>query len=443
MNNRNVSSNAHGIAAVRYCCGDVEGAIVVKALIGTATGQRVVTFDNLRAAENPHSPIWLNKNNVGDTYTVQEGEQLIFTLLTEPDGDGDPLKFEIGNLTPPAGAEIVQAASAYSWIFRWTPAFNQSRAAPYEIVIRVVDGMGGFDGKTVRVYVLDTNRLPTIYATTPSSDTTLAAGQNVVFWVGAEDPDGDRVHYSWFVDNQPVLNDQAVFYHLIDKAFTGSRIVTVFVTDQSGFSDPNNGSFRWELTVSSSVELGAFAAAFEPEGMQVRIQWSTIREMDNLGFDVFRSRSMEDGYEKITEERIRSREDGAYDIVDRSIEIGKTYFYKLVSEDLHGNEREYGPLQVNIPVPRTFSLSQNYPNPFNPVTAIRFEVPGTEKVTLAVYNMRGQRIVTLVDEMKEPGYYTAEWDGTDANGHEVSTGIYLYQLTNGKQKLTKRMVKMQ
>ena len=239
-----------------------------------------------------------------------------------------------------------------------------------------------------------------------------------------------------------MVNDHGVFYHIIDQSFTGNRIVKVFVSDQSGFSDPDQGSFRWQLTVLSSVTLADFVAVFEEVDMQVKVRWSTSHEIDNLGFDVFRSHSMNGPFTRISPDFIPSEESGDYLFIDNNVQAGRSYYYKLISLDTRDHEREYGPIKVKIPVPDRFTLSQNYPNPFNPITKIRYQVPRKEHISLMVFNMMGQHVATLVDEETEPGYYTAEWDGRDFSGREASTGIYVYRLLSSDQTITKRMVKM-
>ena len=82
-------------------------------------------------------------------------------------------------------------------------------------------------------------------------------------------------------------------------------------------------------------------------------------------------------------------------------------------------------------VPRTYALEQNYPNPFNPETQFRFQVPETVPVLLAIYNLLGQQVRTLVDEVKSPGAYIARWDGRNAGGQGVASGGYIYRLTVG------------
>lgn len=84
-------------------------------------------------------------------------------------------------------------------------------------------------------------------------------------------------------------------------------------------------------------------------------------------------------------------------------------------------------------LPRTFSLSQNFPNPFNPSTQIAYALPRAVEVTLSIYNIRGQKVRDLVDGEKQvAGYYTVTWDGTDAFGRSVATGVYLYRIEAGE-----------
>ncbi|MFQ6618783.1 MAG: T9SS type A sorting domain-containing protein, partial [Fidelibacterota bacterium] len=97
----------------------------------------------------------------------------------------------------------------------------------------------------------------------------------------------------------------------------------------------------------------------------------------------------------------------------------------------------------NVQLPDEYVLSQNYPNPFNPVTTIKYGIPGwsaRKKVTLRVYNILGQLVVTLVDHLQGPGNYMVRWDGKDRFGKLVPSGVYMYRLQIGNLVMSKKMI---
>jgi hypothetical protein len=92
-------------------------------------------------------------------------------------------------------------------------------------------------------------------------------------------------------------------------------------------------------------------------------------------------------------------------------------------------------------VPTRFALYQSNPNPFKTTTTIRYDVPASGgKLTLAVFDISGKLVRTLVDRVDSPGENTVEWDGRSPAGEQVSTGVYFYRLTAGDKTLTKKMV---
>ena len=91
-------------------------------------------------------------------------------------------------------------------------------------------------------------------------------------------------------------------------------------------------------------------------------------------------------------------------------------------------------------LPTDFALAQNYPNPFNPTTIIEFDVPVRSHVTLTVYNMLGQEVVTLVDQGRDAGFHQVDWDGRSSSGSSVSSGIYFYKLEADSFVQTKKMM---
>lgn len=87
-----------------------------------------------------------------------------------------------------------------------------------------------------------------------------------------------------------------------------------------------------------------------------------------------------------------------------------------------------------------FAVEQNYPNPFNPTTEIRFTLPRAEHVTIEVFNVLGQRIAVLADGDLPSGDHMVRWDGEDDSGERVASGIYLYRVVAGENRITKKML---
>ena len=104
----------------------------------------------------------------------------------------------------------------------------------------------------------------------------------------------------------------------------------------------------------------------------------------------------------------------------------------------------------NIDSPGNYTLYQNYPNPFNSTTSIRFKIPSREmdgdpklcalRPTLTIYNILGQEVVTLLEEIKEPGYHTVTWDGRDEREQAVPTGIYFYRFVTHDFTTVRKMI---
>lgn len=85
-------------------------------------------------------------------------------------------------------------------------------------------------------------------------------------------------------------------------------------------------------------------------------------------------------------------------------------------------------------------LDQNYPNPFNPETVIAYRISSTARVELAVYDVRGRRVQTLVSGEQQPGVYQVSWRGENARGIRVASGVYFCRLEVGSESFSRKMV---
>ena len=110
-----------------------------------------------------------------------------------------------------------------------------------------------------------------------------------------------------------------------------------------------------------------------------------------------------------------------------SIQPGWDWWWAIDNVQIKGDQltdvEQYGNT-----VPVEFALSQNYPNPFNPTTTIEYALPEQSTVTLKVFNILGQEVATIVNGVQGASHFKAQWDGRNGKGHQVSTGIYFYQL---------------
>jgi hypothetical protein len=100
------------------------------------------------------------------------------------------------------------------------------------------------------------------------------------------------------------------------------------------------------------------------------------------------------------------------------------------------------PLSIteDLTIPTDYALSQNYPNPFNPETRIHYDLPNDGHIKLIIYDILGRELVTLIDRDQSAGRFNIIWNGKDAFGNPVGSGLYFYQLTADKFSQTKKMI---
>lgn len=210
-----------------------------------------------------------------------------------------------------------------------------------------------------------------------------------------------------------VYDSTSIDAHVVHKADDPAR-GTVFFTPFSSFIP---------------VELISFNLITSETGVEVK--WSTASETNNMGFEILRrTTNSNNNGEWIKAAFINgngnSTEVKEYTFLDKLSSNGH-YEYRLIQVDYNGEKKivtessiEYLLNQID------FKLIQNYPNPFNPSTKIRFSLPHQSSVSLEVFNTMGERVSVLVNETKEAGNYSINFDA-----FELSSGIYFCQLRAG------------
>ncbi|QQS36697.1 MAG: T9SS type A sorting domain-containing protein [Ignavibacteriales bacterium] len=188
-------------------------------------------------------------------------------------------------------------------------------------------------------------------------------------------------------------------------------------------------------TYVTPVELTSFSASANDD--VVMLSWSTATETNNNGFEVER-KSIDNEFQKVgfVEGYGTTTQAKLYSFVDSKVPAGR-YSYRLKQIDFDGTY-EYSPeVEVKVKVPYVYSLEQNYPNPFNPTTKISYSIPEEGFVTLAIYNLLGEKVATLINETQKAGRYDVKFQPEN-----LSSGMYVYRLETKNFTASKKFVLM-
>jgi hypothetical protein len=168
------------------------------------------------------------------------------------------------------------------------------------------------------------------------------------------------------------------------------------------------------------VELTAFTAKSVNSGIE--LNWNTATEINNDGFCI--ERKSNDVWQDIgfVPGHGNSNSPKNYSYFDNNAVNDTKFQYRLKQIDNDGNFKYSNSIEINI-APSEFGLSQNYPNPFNPSTSIRYSISKKSFVKLAVYDMLGREVSSLVLGVKDQGSFNEEF-----NGSNLPSGVYIYRL---------------
>ncbi len=239
--------------------------------------------------------------------------------------------------------------------------------------------------------------------------------------------------------------------------------------DQSYTRSPDGGS-SWELhSVADTEDNSLFSPGARITGEAnlpvrlayfrgistyggVHLEWRTVSEEGASHFEVYRADNPAmEGRELVDVVPASAGGYSArpldYELEDRGLEEATRYWYALEEVDLDRSLYTFGQIAVvtlkateTLPSGRHVRLSQNSPNPFNPRTTIRFTLAEESPVELAIYDLAGNRVKELVNATRAAGTYSVVWEGRDASGMEVPSGVYIYRIVTDKGAEVRRML---
>lgn len=249
----------------------------------------------------------------------------------------------------------------------------------------------------------------------------------------------------------PLTAGVAALILCVNSNLTPMMVREAMWNTASNHNNPNN-SMGWGILNSLEaanyfpvpVELESFSV--NVIGTDVLLNWITSTEKNNSGFEVQRKTQEEKEFKTLIfiEGNGTTTEQNSYSFIDKNSPSG-FITYRLKQIDFDGSFEYSNTIEVEVSSPKEFTLEQNYPNPFNPTTKIKYVVPsietfqaGSQQVTLKIYDVLGNEIITLVNEQQQPGTYEVEFNaGQIVN---LSSAVYFYQLKAGNFVETKKMI---
>jgi hypothetical protein len=316
--------------------------------------------------------------------------------------------------------------------------YEKGRFKSDTTIIYTVEDSIWIDGR----FVLDTTVVDTIYNMHMGLKSPLAHAYPYLDMSGSDSIRFQLWHIPYWGDTTRAgVLTRIINYSWSNKAIAESSLVGTITRDTLQPGEASmfypNGSHK------TDVELASFDAKVG-NGLVI-LGWQTGSEIDNAGFNVYRSTSLDGEYTKLNSELIPATanafEGASYYYTDKDVQPGLTYYYKLEDLSIEGLSTFHGPVsaKVSVTLPSNFALAQNYPNPFNASTMISYDLKTDSKVSLKVYNILGQEVTTLVDKYQPVGSYTVAWNGKDSRGNDLSTGVYFYILKAGDFSANKKM----
>jgi hypothetical protein len=208
--------------------------------------------------------------------------------------------------------------------------------------------------------------------------------------------------------------------------------VTYLVAYAPALNMPDTFTVTITFDTGVPVALQSFAGSSSDGG--IFLEWQVAEATDIDYWNIYRADSKEP-FRSITPNLLPGR---ARSYLDATVAPANSYKYLLMTGSAL-DEQPAGEIEVATPSP-ALELYQNVPNPFNPATKIMFSLPERMRVALAIFDVEGRRVATLLDAIQSPGMHGVEWNGRDHRDTPVSSGVYFYRLQTGKISLTRKMV---
>ncbi len=425
-------ANGNGMFTIDQLTDDVSDATAGSATFSTNTGGgydvsgTIQYFQNQKAV--PSADVSLNGN-----FTITDNSgQFSFSQIPGGNYSLKPAKTgDVGNSVSPFDASMVlrfavglisltpyqQIAADVSGNGSISP-FDASYILRYSVGLISSFPVGADWGFVPNSFVIDENNWneapdsidysPLNSNQTGQDFTGIVYGDVTGNWLNASltaSTNGAEVIVKNFENLQNSLIKYPIEFQIDEEAFSGSFTL-------------NYSSNDYEFVSCSNPPTGGLIAAASSSDGQVKIAFASENSLSN---------------QKLT-----------FNLLLKKIKSGQTHLPDVELTDVFIDDKSVLTTAVNQfqqnELPADFNLHQNHPNPFNPETNIRFTIPKSCFVTMAVYNQLGQRVKTLVNGIKSPGTHEVTWNGLDENDQPVVSGVYIYKMNTNNFTASKKLI---
>jgi hypothetical protein len=374
--------------------------------------------------------------------------------IANDDGDENPYNFSIQGTGVPgvtftnganAALNFVQTSALplqTNWLLGQFSLAGDATGATLNSVVMTLAGTydsGDLASNPLQLYASNTNNFSGSYAI-GSSVADPGSGSNVTFSSLSDGiPSGTR--YYWVTAD---ISATAT----VDDNINGTVDASGDLSISGGTLGASNyGKLNAGTDASLPVGLAYFSA--RAEGRSVVLNWITESEMDNMGFIL--ERREENAWVQIASYRTHDALKGQgntssrtdYAFTDRNVESGKEYSYRLSDVATTGAITAHSPLSIKMDdLPITTEMENAYPNPFNPQTYIAYRLSEDTDVHIAVFDMLGRRVKTLLSGRQLAGSYNVYWNGHTETGSRASSGGYVIRMETGSTIKSQKVMLM-
>src|SRR5262249_744233 len=174
----------------------------------------------------------------------------------------------------------------------------------------------------------------------------------------------------------------------------------------------------------------------------VHLTWMVSNASDIGGFRIHRAESGSETYATLSADLLPVEGEGEQGVMDRTVEPGRAYVYRLEVVLSGGQARWYGPVQIAVPqILASLAWVSGQPHPSSEAVQLELAVPHEGRLSVRIYNIAGRAVALLFEGRGAPGRLPLLWDGRDSAGARVLPGVYLVRAELGREVSTKRILR--